>query len=520
MRTISTVLFVAALFLAFAKSADCADYYVSTGGSDGAAGTSAAPWQTIQHAASEVGAGDTVIVMDGEYDEVVDVSSSGSSAAAPIAFQAQNLHGAKCTGFEITGDFIVVDGFEIEADMTNYRGVVVNGSTGVSIRACFVHDCPMGGITVTYGAQECEVVDNILEHNGNWGVEVVGSYALVAGNEILTTVQYHPKGIEPGSTGNDADGLRIFGDHHTIRDNYIHDIADPTDTEHNIDPHADCLQTWDESSPTGRPVMTDTVIERNRCRVEHSSGKGVIMEAIHGEPCHDVVIRSNVFEFRDIGVSASEGMFENIFIYNNVFKALLDDPVWGTSMHLTDVDSYEVYNNIIVDCHGEARKIEGGTGAVDYNLVWYSSGAAPAGTPGEQEHELWGVDPLFVSYDGGFDGDYHLQATSPAIDVGLTLEDVVDDLDGISRPQGEGYDIGAYEYHVGSDTDTDGDTDTDTDADSDTDTDSDGDADSDADADTGAADGGSGGSDGSCGCTTPGAREPGFTTLLIALLSA
>jgi hypothetical protein len=510
MRAVSIVLFSAALVLAVARSGECADYYVATTGDDDAAGSSADPWRTIQHAAGAVGAGDTVIVMDGVYDEVVNVSSSGASAAAPIAFEAQNPHGAKCTGFAITGDFIAVAGFEIEADTTNYRGVVVSGSTGVSVRGCYVHDCPMGGITVTYGARECEVSGNVLEHNGNWGVEVVGSYALVAGNEILTTVQYHPKGVEPGSTGNDADGLRIFGDHHTVRDNFIHGIADPTDTEHNVDPHADCLQTWDESSSTGRPVMTDTVIERNRCRVEHPSGKGVIMEAIHGEPCHDIVIRNNVFEFRDIGVSASAGMFENIFIYNNVFKALLDDAVWGTSMHLDGVENHEVYNNVIADCHGEARKIEGGTGAVDYNLVWYSDGAAPAGTPGAQEHELWGVDPLFVSYDGGYGGDYHLQPTSPAIDVGLTLEEVTDDLDGIGRPQGEGYDLGAYEYHVGSDTDADSDADTDTDADSD--------ADSDADAGLDA-DGGSGGGDGACGCAATGRRAPRADTLLSTLLA-
>jgi uncharacterized protein YjaG (DUF416 family) len=41
--------------------------------------------------------------------------------------------------------------------------------------------------------------------------------------------------------------------------------------------------------------------------------------------------------------------------------------------------------------------------------------------------------------------DFQLQATSPAIDAGMALSEVLTDLKGISRPQGAGYDIGAYE---------------------------------------------------------------------------
>lgn len=40
--------------------------------------------------------------------------------------------------------------------------------------------------------------------------------------------------------------------------------------------------------------------------------------------------------------------------------------------------------------------------------------------------------------------DYHLLASSPAVDAGLTLTQINTDLDGNPRPQGAGYDIGAY----------------------------------------------------------------------------
>ena len=51
-------------------------------------------------------------------------------------------------------------------------------------------------------------------------------------------------------------------------------------------------------------------------------------------------------------------------------------------------------------------------------------------------------NPLFVNPGS----DFHLQSTSPAIDAGLTLSEVTEDYEHNSRPQGSGYDIGAYEY--------------------------------------------------------------------------
>src|SRR5262249_10384362 len=52
------------------------------------------------------------------------------------------------------------------------------------------------------------------------------------------------------------------------------------------------------------------------------------------------------------------------------------------------------------------------------------------------------INPLFVNA-AAF--DFALQAASPAIDAGMMLSAVPTDLVGIPRPQGAGYDIGAYE---------------------------------------------------------------------------
>ncbi len=55
-------------------------------------------------------------------------------------------------------------------------------------------------------------------------------------------------------------------------------------------------------------------------------------------------------------------------------------------------------------------------------------------------------DPMFVNPENN---DFHLQSGSSAIDKGVTLADVPTDKDGIIRPQGCCYDIGAYEYVSG-----------------------------------------------------------------------
>ena len=42
--------------------------------------------------------------------------------------------------------------------------------------------------------------------------------------------------------------------------------------------------------------------------------------------------------------------------------------------------------------------------------------------------------------------DFHFQPDSPAIDAGEPLAEVAIDFDGVSRPQGAGWDIGAFEF--------------------------------------------------------------------------
>lgn len=58
-------------------------------------------------------------------------------------------------------------------------------------------------------------------------------------------------------------------------------------------------------------------------------------------------------------------------------------------------------------------------------------------------NDIVNQDPLFINV---VNYDFHLTPTSPAINNGTVISGFNYDKDGISRPQGCCWDIGAYEY--------------------------------------------------------------------------
>ncbi|MBW2171276.1 MAG: right-handed parallel beta-helix repeat-containing protein, partial [Deltaproteobacteria bacterium] len=129
-------------------------------------------------------------------------------------------------------------------------------------------------------------------------------------------------------------------------------------------------------------------------------------------------------------------------IYHNTIDGPSHSGVWmeafdGTASPdikfniITDFDSYGIWNS---DSYA-------GTPIIAYNDVW-TTGTGPSyfnctAGPGSISQ-----NPLYASYE--------LQSTSPCIDAipsGVS-DPVGDDIDGNARPQGDGYDMGAYESAV------------------------------------------------------------------------
>lgn len=79
-------------------------WYVSSAGSDAAAGDKKTPFQTIQHAADVAQPGDTVWIKGGVYRETVTIAHSGTSAA-PITFKPFGRQKVTLDGTDPLGGF-------------------------------------------------------------------------------------------------------------------------------------------------------------------------------------------------------------------------------------------------------------------------------------------------------------------------------------------------------------------------------------------------------------------------------
>ena len=413
-------------------------------GDDAGPGTQSQPWRTIQKAADTIVAGDTVIVQPGEYDERVQITTSGSSGA-PITYMAEGTVTMK--GFTVRADHIVIEGFDItdtDNDWSEGWGIFVEGSHCV-LENNYVYFATRGGIMLFANGGDdpvtsnCVVKNNRLYRNAMVGLEVRGRNHVIVGNEIWGTIQHHPKWENPPSWV-DADGIRFHGSGHLIRNNYIHDIS-YSDPE-NITPHIDCFQTFSEAY---HERAQNVIFEKNTCKnvqaqTKEEFGKGFMLEG-----ADHIIIRNNIIEaFTNVNINSG---CSDITIVNNVFTTdlsfVMDFHTVGIAVRQSPNTTiknnifYDLPNHIIVVYDSTSQQgLDGG-----YNSVYRSDGQPPWGDP--YPHDLWQVDPQFVN-PGEY--DFHLLPSSPAIDAGITLTNVIDDFDGNVRPQGGGYDIGAFEH--------------------------------------------------------------------------
>ena len=134
-------------------------------------------------------------------------------------------------------------------------------------------------------------------------------------------------------------------------------------------------------------------------------------------------------------------VINNTFYNNRTLREILIVP---THAYL---NSCVIENNILDNATGNAYAIDdsdysSGGITIDYNLYYNSAGfwnpSSAFGTNYVQGNPLL-TNPT---------SDFSLQSGSPAVDAGLSNGAPAADYIGTSRPQGAGYDIGAYEYQT------------------------------------------------------------------------
>jgi hypothetical protein len=410
-------LLLAIVFVAFlAQGALATTYYVGTTSCSDAytttqAQNSSAPWCTIQHAANTVVAGDTVLVENGTYVQTVVVTRGGSSGS-PIKFKSQNKWGAVIAPtagnsnnhiLDVTANYVTVQDFEITG---------TNNSSG-------------------------NIADGIKTYNNYTDENVIGNKIHNLGNSVCES----GAGIESG------------GNHSLITGNYIYLIGLP----------------W-SSNPT--------------CAHNHGIyGVGSEAGAYFANNIIFQIFQGFAFHFNDAAIS-------NITVTNNTIFNVGDEGYGGAiifSCQSGTCDYLTFSNNLIADtlldttlaygCFNET--LAGGTGTFGSHNTFANNVVDTTCRLGQ---DLWlngnsdsntkQVSNVgFVNYTGENTGDYHLQSTSPAIDYGTQSVGLTNllsgswslntsngsstyaplyDYAGITRPQGAGYDVGAYEFVTAS----------------------------------------------------------------------
>jgi Right handed beta helix region len=469
-------------------------YYVSVSGNDANAGTLAAPWRHIQYAMDRVGAGSTVNVLTGVYNEYVTFKNSGSSGNYVVL---QNYTGntpvIDGTGLPISGEvglvtiankqYVKLIGFEIRnlkaggASSAFPQGISIRGNGAfIEIRNNKVHDvenscrrCGAHGIAVYGRDPNASIHDLIIDGNEVYNGKFGWSESMVLnGNVEFFTVSNNVV------HDNDNIGIDFIGFEGENPDPALDRARDGTvvgNLVYNIDSYGNPAYRY-ERSAGGIYVDGGTriVVERN---IVHHSNLGVELASEHsGRNTSYITLRNNFFYNNTQtgiamgGYDIKRGSTENCVIVNNTLYNNFTQGDWGAELYIQFDTRNNLIKNNIIFANSSRRFIESWSAVMTANVVdrnlYFASGSGSNGTwiwkgvtyttfaayqsgSGNDATGFVGVDPLLVNPAAG---DLHLNVGSPAINAGENLPSSqigTVDIDGNARIINGVVDLGADE---------------------------------------------------------------------------
>ncbi len=152
---------IVALVLLPLAALPATELYVATNGSDQAAGTLAAPLQTIQAAFNKAVAGDTILLRDGIYREAVALKNKSGKEGAPITLKAYPGEKPVLSGLDV---------LKLEWKATPQAGVFVAAFDTPAISQLFFNGKPM---------LEARWPNCPTDTNGDWNFFSPDAWAIV-----------------------------------------------------------------------------------------------------------------------------------------------------------------------------------------------------------------------------------------------------------------------------------------------------------------------------------------------------
>ena len=403
------------------------------------------PGDSIQDALNQAVAGDTITIQAGTYNEEL-ITVTDATQSAPITIKAANGEQVILTA---NGEVLQVEHAWYRVENIIFDGQYGNKDT-LDIRGG-ANNLLLSGVEVRHSNRDCidikspsnvTIEDSLIHHCISWDGERVDAHGIVAGNASGLTIRNTEIHTFSG------DGIQIDPDRQSPPWNDLliedcHIWLSPLAEETNGFPaglvpgeNAFDSKTWDDS--TERANVT---IRRTKA---HGFRNGYItnMSAFNIKESVDVLVdKVLVYDSeiafrlrgpgRDIGAAAT---IQNSVIYDVDFAFRYEDEIetvniWNTTLGnevstpfkeaSSDTTTPDVRNLLIV---AEELPVEAQS---DSNIVTDSS-----------------------SFVDAANHDYHLVEGAAAIDSGESIAIITDDMDGLSRPFGDAFDIGAYELHL------------------------------------------------------------------------
>jgi parallel beta-helix repeat protein len=387
-------------------------YYVDINiGNDANQGfTEKLAFKTINKANEQVSPGDLVYVKNGLYAENITLKRSGTKNNW-ISFQAFPGHkpfvrGTQDGTFKVEGNYLKISGFEITSTADGSGIHVGNGNHHTQVFKNEIHDSGCGGVS----GQETDylhIEGNIIYRNAFRspffcsGISIYqaklfdskpGFHNIIRGN-----ISYANENKNSKSDGTVTDGNGIIVDdfRHTQGQQKLAKYTAATLVENNI--------VFDNGGRGVHVFQSDNVVIRNNTAFQNMKSSN-----LHGTSNGEIT-----------------AMFSaDLKIYNNIAYA-------ANKSKQTFVDDYSERN------------------IWDYNLSYNGKilfvKEHSSSTLGK--HNLIDVSPLLVKPTVNASiANFRLQAKSPAIDSGTSINAAQNDFAGNRRPAGFGYDMGAYEF--------------------------------------------------------------------------
>jgi hypothetical protein len=472
-------------------------YYVSTSGLDSNPGTQSQPWKTIQKAVKSVVAGDTIYVRGGQYNGIKNgwIFQNSGSQSQPITFT--NYPGEQVVLKIITSsyndrnifrcwvnphdppswqtpkaDYIRIIGTDVSPRLLSNgveskKGIVIQGMAGEQSAGIIASDCDYWEVA---GVDFIKTSSGIFTFKNNWqtmeehstdhwyvhnnrvynyyresGMQFNGDYNRIESNEIY-------KVSNELNTPHGCQLLNILGDHNIVRGNALSRLGSTADC-------AGIRFEWDlaDMNIVERNLIKDVPSGINidggdnntiRNNLIYSTGKPLPYRAgimIHSYddtetswPCNETLTSAQAFLPANNPVHPDYQYYYNPRnchsygnqIYNNTIHGFVE----GIRLYPLAGENTIIRNNVF------SNWTRGG-------ICFYKSSdgtCKPLPTEVTADHNITQGPFGFVDIQHF---DFHLAVNSPLIDVGYNLGSLnQDDFNGNVRPQGAGYDVGAYEF--------------------------------------------------------------------------